>query len=463
MGFFLGIDLGTSYFKAGIYDDSGSLCGLGRVAVPKNTAVGRCELPVGSFKNALESCIGQAIAAAGIVAADITGVSYSSQANSFVLLDASFSPLTPLVLWPDGRAKGGCERQRRLAQHPEFLTKTGIGITPDGEWMLAKLDWFQKHDPALWARTEYVMTISDYLVYALTGRRAGDAGTASMTCLLDVCSGSWWPEALEIMSLKQEMLSEPLPIGTLAGVVNAQGASAFGLARGTRVYAGCLDHYAVAIGAGILGGSRISESTGTVLACVGYRKGYAPRQGVITARGLEPGRFFQLAFNGNGATAVEWYQKNYAPQLTIPQLEALACKVPVGSDGLVALPRSDSYPGLEGFRNVQSWHTPGHFLRAIFESTAATLKSLMDLLDGEGASGEVIPSGGGARNRLWLQIKADLLQRDYLIQPSGELATKGAAMLAAGNPSGKVTFVGTIHPESVEVEQYKQWYKSISI
>ena len=429
MGFFLGIDLGTSYFKAGIYDDSGSLCGLGRVAVPKNTAVGRCELPVGSFKNALESCIGQAIAAAGIVAADITGVSYSSQANSFVLLDASFSPLTPLVLWPDGRAKGGCERQRRLAQHPEFLTKTGIGITPDGEWMLAKLDWFQKHDPALWARTEYVMTISDYLVYALTGRRAGDAGTASMTCLLDVCSGSWWPEALEIMSLKQEMLSEPLPIGTLAGVVNAQGASAFGLARGTRVYAGCLDHYAVAIGAGILGGSRISESTGTVLAAVGYKQGYSPRQGIITAPGLDAGHFFQLAFDGNGATAVEWYQKNYAPDKTILQLEEEARKVPAGCDGLAAKPRSDSYKGLEGFTGVKPEHTPAHFLRAIFESTAATLVGLVDLLDPDKQVTEIIPSGGGARNTLWLQIKSERLQRRYLPQASGELATKGAATI----------------------------------
>ena len=463
MSRFLGIDLGTSYFKAGVWDGTGRQCGLGRAFVPKNTGNGLCELSVDDFWNTLKEAVSEALADAGIPASALDGVSYSSQANSFILLDGAMEPLTPLVLWPDGRAANSCDPLSRLASQPDFMEKTGLGIVPDGEFMLAKLDWFRTNRPEIWSRTASVMTISDYLVFGLTGRRAGDMTTASLTALLDVSKGSWWPEALEAFGLREDMLSEPLATGTLAGKISPDGAARSALEAGTPFYAGCLDHYAVAIGAGITAGGRISESTGTVLACVGYRKGYAPRQGVITARGLEPGRFFQLAFNGNGATAVEWYQKNYAPQLTIPQLEALACKVPVGSDGLVALPRSDSYPGLEGFKNVQPSHTPGHFLRAIFESTAATLKSLVDLLDSEGAAGEVIPSGGGARNRLWLQIKADLLQRDYLIQPSGELATKGAAMLAAGNPSGKVTFVGTIHPESEEVEQYKQWYKSISI
>ena len=463
MSRFLGIDLGTSYFKAGVWDGAGQQCGLGRAFVPKNTGEGLCELQVEDFWSTLLTAVTGALADAGIPASAIDGISYSSQANSFILLDGAMEPLTPLVLWPDGRAAIGCDPLGRLASRSDFMEKTGLGIVPDGEFMLAKLDWFHANKPEIWGRTASVMTISDYLVYGLTGRKAGDMTTASLTALLDVSKGSWWKEALEAFGLREDMLSEPLATGTLAGQVSPDGAVKAGLEPGTPFFIGCLDHYAVAIGAGITAGGRISESTGTVLACVGYREGYAPRNGVITARGLESGRFFQLAFNGNGATAVEWYQKHYAPQLTIQQLEELACKVPVGSDGLVAMPRSDSYPGLEGFRNVQNGHTPGHFLRAIFESTAATLKSLVDLLDGEGVATEVIPSGGGARNRLWLQIKADLLQRDYLIQSSGELATKGAAMLSAGNLSGKVVFAGTIHPQKEEVEQYKQWYKSISI
>ena len=68
-------------------------------------------------------------------------------------------------------------------------------------------------------------------------------------------------------------------------------------------------------------------------------------------------------------------------------------------------------------------------MRAIFESTAATLVQLVDKLDPERQATEVIPSGGGARNTLWLEIKAGMLHRKYLPQASGELATKGAALI----------------------------------
>ncbi len=430
MSRYLGIDLGTTYFKAGVYDADGRLCGLGRESVLKVSENDRCELSVSDFWKTVSGAISQALSEAGIPASAIDAVSYSSQANSFVLLDAAGVPLTPLILWCDHRAKGECEKLRALDAAPGFTRTTGLGIALDEEFMLSKLAWFQKHEALVWDQTRYVMTISDYLVYGLTGSRVGDRSTAAMTAMLDVALGRWWLEALEAFGLKEDMLSTPMPSGTLAGKVTGRGASLAGLKEGTPVYLGCLDHYAVAIGAGILAGRRISESTGTVLAAVGYREGYSPRKGVITGPGPQAGRYFQMAFDSNGATAVEWYQNNYAPGKTILQLEDEARRVPAGCDGLKALPRSDTYPGLEGFVNIRPEHTPGHFLRAIFESTAATLVGLVDALDPERQVTEIIPSGGGARNTLWLQIKEDMLQRKYLPQASGELATKGAATIA---------------------------------
>ena len=429
MSRYLGIDLGTTYFKAGVYDGEGRLCGLGRESVPKVSEDDRCELPVSCFWKAVAGAVSQALSDAGIPASAIDAVSYSSQANSFVLLDGAGEPLTPLILWSDHRAKNDCDKLRSLDAAPGFTHTTGLGIGLDQEFMLSKLAWFQKYETQIWDKTRYVMTISDYLVYGLTGIRVGDCSTAAMTAMLDVALGRWWPEALEAFGLKEDMLSTPMPSGTLAGNVTGRGASLAGLKEGTPLYLGCLDHYAVAIGAGILAGRRISESTGTVLACVAYREGYAPRKGVITGPGLDSRHYFQMAFSSNGATAVEWYQKNYAPGKTILQLEDEARSVPAGCDGLVAKPRSDTYPGLEGFINIKPEHTPAHFLRAIFESTATSLVKLVDALDPERQVTEIIPSGGGARNTLWLQIKADMLQRKYLPQASGELATKGAAMI----------------------------------
>ena len=106
MEYVLGIDLGTSYFKVGLFDRSGELCGFGRVFVSKDTDNGgRCELPVDRFWSLLRQALGQARKQAQAQAEDIRGAAYSSQANSFLLLDKKDEPLTPLILWPDSRVE----------------------------------------------------------------------------------------------------------------------------------------------------------------------------------------------------------------------------------------------------------------------------------------------------------------------------------------------------------------------
>ena len=84
MRLLLGLDLGTSYFKVGLFSPDGALRGLGRVRVVTDTPVpGYVELPVERFVYLLRSGLDEALRAAGAHASDITGVSYSSQASTF--------------------------------------------------------------------------------------------------------------------------------------------------------------------------------------------------------------------------------------------------------------------------------------------------------------------------------------------------------------------------------------------
>src|SRR3989339_1204741 len=101
MKYILGIDLGTSYFKFGIYDTGLKLKGLARIAVEKDTGNGSlCEVPADRFIRLLKTGIGQACEKADAAPSQINAVGYSSQANSFILLDKHSRPLTPLILWP---------------------------------------------------------------------------------------------------------------------------------------------------------------------------------------------------------------------------------------------------------------------------------------------------------------------------------------------------------------------------
>ena len=107
----LGIDLGTSYFKLGLFDRTGKLHGFGRVLVEKDTENGnRCQLPVERFWSLLCQGLTEACKQAQAQPEDIKAVSYSSQANSFVLLGEDSQPLTALILWPDSRHHQGGQK-----------------------------------------------------------------------------------------------------------------------------------------------------------------------------------------------------------------------------------------------------------------------------------------------------------------------------------------------------------------
>ena len=147
--------------------------------------------------------------------------------------------------------------------------------------------------------------------------------------------------------------------------------------------------------------------------------------------GTDEGSFYQLAFDGNGASVLEWYQKTYAPSLMLQELDRLAEAVPAGCDGLVALPSANRYPGLEGFTGRSDRHGHGHFARAIMESVANSLLELVKLLFDGQIPEKMVAAGGGAKSALWLQINADLLGTTFITTISPDTACQGAAMIAA--------------------------------
>jgi len=307
---------------------------------------------------------------------------------------------------------------------------TGLGLT-SLESCPAKLCWFQRNRPEIWNRAGRIMTISDYLVYSLTGKALGDAGTASLLGMWDLRNGQWWDEALRLLDLSPEQLSSPLVPGSNAGAVRPEGESLLGLKRGIPLAVGGLDHHVAAIGAGAGAVAPVSESNGTVLACLSYSDIYHPLADCCMGPGEGRRRWYQLAFSNNGAGGLEWYQRNFAPDKTIDDLARMAASVETGSDGLMASPMSGEGDGLDGFLGRADRHGHGHYVRAIMESTAATLVELVDILCPDGRPEKIVATGGGARSDLWLQMKADLIGAEFVATECREPACLGAALLAA--------------------------------
>jgi xylulokinase len=435
MSLLLGIDLGTSYFKVGLFDERGALRGMGRVPVPKVTpAPDRCELGVPEFWRALRLGLAQALNQAHAQPSQISGISYSSQATTFLLLDERDDPLTPFIVWTDRRGAPLDPALAAFGQSAEFAHATGFqGLAPESAG--AKWRWFQREDPARWARARRIMTISDYFTFALTGERVGDASTAAFLAVYAIGQGEPWREAMAAFGVSASQFSTPLLPGAVAGRTTSRASALLGLPAGIPFAVGALDHHVAAIGSGLERFADMSISTGTVLAALTLVTAPLPSSGCYHGRHVDGERFWRLAFDPNGAGQLEAYQQRHAPELTVEDLLARAAAAPVGA-GWRGGPGPDH----------------GTATRAILERVAATHAQLVTAVTiDSGAPQRVVATGGGARSPLWLQIDADILGVPVVTPACAERACLGAAMFAAvaagRHPTLPAAALAMVHPD----------------
>jgi xylulokinase len=437
MALLLGIDFGTSYFKVGLFDETGGLHGLGRVAVEKVSPLpGRCELPVNRFWQLLRAGLSEALAQAGAKPGEIVGISYSSQANTFVLLDRQDTPLAPLVIWNDRRAHPVDPAVVAFGGTPQFQRSTGFAGL-GAEFAAVKWRWLQTQDTLLWRRMARVMTLPEYFTFALTGERAGDGSTAALTGMYAVAQGNWWPDALNFFRIPPGALSHPLAPGTPCGKTLPRAVDLLGLPAGISFAVGGLDHHVAAIGSGIGRLGEVSISTGTVLAALQLVDGVEPMARCYHGPHFD-GRFYRLAVDPAGAAELEECQRQLAPHRTLAELTALAGTIPPASTAAAAQ-SDDPERRLAGA------------VRGIMERISLTHRALLQRLNLPRPVSRVIATGGGARSREWLQINADVLNAIVVAPRCHERACLGAAAFAAVAaglfPDASTALTAMVHAE----------------
>ena len=431
MSNFLILDLGTTYFKACLFDESGQLVGLHRALAPvQHPADGRAELPVAKFQNSLIQAINElALEAGGLH--DVSAVSFATQTNSFALLDQHDEPLTPIFLWTDQRAFNRENPLRDLEALANFQAKTGLPSL-DHHFLPAKFRWLQQHQPKVLEQTRRLVLMSDYLTWWLTGRHITEAGTAGFVGLLDIHKLQWWPEACAQIGIPLDWLPTIVRAGTDAGPLLPNVANTLGLPRDCQFIVGCLDQYAGASGAGNLTPGRISETTGTVIATVRCSNHFDINGPTDLFQGpsFQEGTYYQMVFSNISACLLENYRRGRDDLPGFAELDKWAANAPPGAEGLTLHPDAPNRTGAEMFLNRQDHHTAGHEVRAILEAVASELDRQVQLLCGQSRPQEVRSAGGAARSKLWLQIKSDTLGCPVQATDCAEPTSLGAAMLA---------------------------------
>ena len=109
---YLGLDIGGTGAKAGVFDRKGRMLGFSRQAYqPHISARGHADIAIAIIYEAARKTVLEAVAQSG---ARIMAMAVVSQGQTFVSLDDRDQPLHPAIIWYDGRAqKEAAELRKR--------------------------------------------------------------------------------------------------------------------------------------------------------------------------------------------------------------------------------------------------------------------------------------------------------------------------------------------------------------
>lgn len=416
----LGIDFGTTSVKAVLFDEKLRELASSTEDYTVRTSGNIVELEPLKYWSLLKNALANVEKTAKVDALAI-----DTQCETLILTDENGEPVRDAIVWLDNRAE---EEARIIEEH--FGRKKVYEVTGQPEitatWPASKLLWVKRNEPEIWAKTKKIFLLEDYLLYKLTGEFVTEKTLQSSTIYFDINTSEYWDEMLGFIGVEKDMLPALMDSGKYVGEYN-----------GIKVITSAMDQVAGAIGAGVIEKGICSVMTGTTMAI------YLPTDSVpefkedsfVPCHYSFDGSYALLSWSPTAGMALKWFKEAFLPDVSFKDLDALAEKVSVGSDGVTFLPylcgsTMPKYnPDARGsFTGLTPEHNTAHFVRSIMESVACMLKSNLDYLGTD--VDEIRVMGGGAKSPLWCNMKADITKKRLITLKNKETACLGAAILA---------------------------------
>jgi xylulokinase len=448
--FLLGLDLGISTVKAGLFTLAGEMVGLESneyLIIPEGDKV---EVDPDHYWTPVVESIRRLLAKWGGDPARIAAVSVSSHTETVIPMTREGKPARLALVWMDNRSQAEAEELRQQFGPQPVLELGGQpDITP--LWPVTKFRWLSKHEPDTVRRTHKFLLPEDYLLYRLSGRFAAEPSMWSSSLVLDIRTRKWSDELIAFGGIRTEQLPELFPSGTAIGHVSGACAAETGLSTKTAVVTGGLDHTCAGVAAGNIEPGVVTVSTGSVLALLTtVREPVADSSTPVPCHiHAAPERYCLLPWNQTGGLAFKWFKDRFVQGLAVSTepgapsiydvLVEEAADVPPGSDGLIMLPHLEGAlfpefdPNARGvFFGITLAHKRAHFVRALLEAMAFQIRRDLEGLTHLGvAARELRVLGGGAKSRLGAEIKAGVCGLPVVIPAQQEAGVLGAAILAA--------------------------------
>jgi xylulokinase len=448
MGYFLGIDIGTSGTKTLVIDEKGVILAEASQSYPSyHPKPLWSEQDPEDWWQATVATVRAGVKKAKLKAADIKAIGLSGQMHGSVFLDKNSKVIRKALLWNDQRTAAECEEIERRAGGRKKLIQMVANPALTG-FTAPKILWLRNNEPRNFEKTVKVLLPKDDVRRRMTGEFATDVSDASGMLLLDVAKRDWSTKLLSLLELDRSLFAKCYESEDVTGKLTAAAAKELGLTTDCVVVGGAGDNAANAIGTGVVKSGVVSTSIGTsgVVFAHSDEVQIDPLGRLHTFCHAVRGKWHIMGVSLTAGGSLQWFAERVCADLFAKKkadcyqvLSDEAEAVPRGSEGLFFLPylAGERTPHADPLARgslvgLTLKHGRGHLSRAIMEGVTYALKDSLSIIREMNVPVKQIrASGGGAKNPFWRQIQADVFGQEVVTINAEQGPGYGAALLAA--------------------------------
>ncbi|KLI75299.1 MULTISPECIES: FGGY-family carbohydrate kinase [Lacticaseibacillus] len=441
----MGLDLGTTGVKSTITDNQGNILSAAyreyETSVPRE---GEYELDPSVVWSATKEVIQES---KKFVKENVLAVSVSSFGEAFVAVDDQGQPLMNTMLQTDSRGKDELKDLLTRISAEDIRNKTGLN--PAVTFAVPKIMWIKKHRPELYGKIHRILLYGAYILYKLGNVDAIDYTLADRSLAFNVSTNDWDPDILAAAGIDRKLLPKCYRLGTVVGTIKPELASELGINADMKLVTGAHDQICVSIGAGTIDVGDATDGMGSVdnispiFTDTSHLKENA-KKNYPTVPYLD-NKYTTIAYMYDGGTSLKWYRDTFGfEEVQAAELSGVSVYnifdkyVPKKPTNLLVLPHFSGAAvpyfdedargmilGLSGATRKPDIY------RALMEGVAFEMRMNLDNMEAGGMHvNHLRATGGGSRSDTWLQIKADVFNREVGRVHMKESGTMGVIIMA---------------------------------
>lgn len=421
------------------------------------------------YLEVLKNAVPAALKAAGVSAEDVVGVGIDFTACTMLPVKADGTPLSFIEqyrnnphawvkLWKHHAAQGQADQINETARQrgEEWLPRYGGKIS--SEWFFSKALQIYQEAPDIYNAADRMLEAADWVVWQLTGVESRNACTAGYKAIVQEGEypsneyfGALAPGFADVVD--QKMSREFAQLGAKAGGLTAEAAAWMGLKPGIAVATANVDAHVTVPAVGVVGSGAMVMIMGTSTChmLIGDRAETVEGMCGVVRDGIIPGTYGYEAGQSGVGDIFAWWVNNGVPQeyfdaakregIDIHQyLEREAAKQRPGESGVLALDWVNGNRSilvdadLSGmFVGMTLATRASDIYRSLIEATAYGTRLIVESFEKRGVPVNELVAAGGLpeKNRLLMQIYADVTGRSFRLASAKQAPALGSAMHAA--------------------------------